>query len=269
MGRNRTHRGLCKKLIEFNPESGVNVKLLRRQPRLFVIGGATGVFPGWLVGYCASKALCVQHGADTGTTSSDPQCPGCGLAVYADCGYFRRNANNKWEAVTCFMCFKEYGGALPALTNHTQSKQKADESKANKSKVKQKPDGCLFWKESSKTKADASKADKRSKPKVNKSEADNNNSDKNCLKEDPRRVGPSNFTRGQRPSGFSSVIPFHSTTPPKALTPSQLQKIQKYGKALENQNPSNMYPSGRLARSTTSDQQTKWRKLESHPPTTT
>jgi hypothetical protein len=37
-----------------------------------------------------------------------------------------------------------------------------------------------------------------------------------------------------------------------------LQKIRKYEKALENQNPSNMYPSGRLARSTTSEQQTKW-----------
>jgi hypothetical protein len=135
-GRNETHRGLCKKLIEFNPESGVNFKLLRRQPRLVVIGGATEVPPGWLEGYCASKALCVQHGADTPTTSSDPQCPGCRLAVHADCGYFRRNADNKWEAVTCFMCFKQYGGALPALTDHTHSKQKADESKADKSKVK-------------------------------------------------------------------------------------------------------------------------------------
>jgi hypothetical protein len=38
------------------------------------------------------------------------------------------------------MCFKQYGGALPALTDHTHSKQKADESKADKSKVKQKPD---------------------------------------------------------------------------------------------------------------------------------
>jgi hypothetical protein len=45
---------------------------------------------------------------------------------------------------------------------------------------------------------------------------------------------------------------------PKALTPSQLQKIQKYVKALENQNLSNMYLSGRLARSTTSEQKTKW-----------
>jgi hypothetical protein len=98
--------------------------------------------------------------------------------------------------------------------------------------------------ESSKTKADARKADRRSKPKANESEADNNNSDKNRLQEEPRRVGPSDFTRGQRPSGFSSVIPSHSTTPPKALTTSQLQKIRKYEKALENQNPSNMYPSG-------------------------
>jgi hypothetical protein len=219
--------------------------LWRRQPRLVVIGGATEVPPGWLEGYCASKALCVQHGADTPTTSSDPQCPGCGLAVHADCGYFRRNAGNKWEAVTCFMCFKQYGGALPALTDHTHSKQKADESKADKSKVKQKPDRSSL-EESSKTKADASKADKRSKPKTNKREADNDNSDENCLQEDPRRVGPSNFTRGQRPSGFSSVKPSHSTTPPKALTPSQLKKIRKYEKALEKQNPSNMYPSGNL-----------------------
>jgi hypothetical protein len=42
-GRHETHRGLCKKLIEFNPESWVNVKLLHRQPRLVVIGGATEV----------------------------------------------------------------------------------------------------------------------------------------------------------------------------------------------------------------------------------
>jgi hypothetical protein len=87
-GHNETHHGLCKKLFEFNPESGVNVKLLFCQPRLVVIGGATEVPPGWLVGYCASKALCVQHGADTPTTSSDHQCPGCRLAVHADCGYF-------------------------------------------------------------------------------------------------------------------------------------------------------------------------------------
>jgi hypothetical protein len=91
--RNETQ--LCKQLIEFNPESGANVKLLRRQPRLVVIGGATKVPPGWLEGYCASKALCVHHGADTPTTSSDPQCPGCQLAVRAECGHFRRNANNK------------------------------------------------------------------------------------------------------------------------------------------------------------------------------
>jgi hypothetical protein len=199
----------------------------------------------------------VQHGADTPTTSSDPRCPGCGLAVHADCGYFRRNAGNKWEAITCFMCFKHYGGALPALTDHTHSKQKADESRADKSMVKQKPDGSSL-EESSKAKADASKADKRSKPKANESEAVNDNSDDNRLQEDPRRVGPSDFTRGQRPSGFSSVIPSQSTTPPKALTPSQLQKIRNYEKALENQNPSNMYLSGRLARSTTSGQQTKW-----------
>jgi ribosomal protein L35 len=94
--------------------------------------------------------------------------------------------------------------------------------------------------------------------KANESEADNNNSNENGLHEDPRRVGPSNFTRGQRPSGFSSVIKSHSTTPPKPLTPSQLQKIRKYDKALDNQTPSNMYPSGRLARSTTSDYETKW-----------
>jgi hypothetical protein len=96
------------------------------------------------------------------------------LAVHADCGYFRRNAKNKWEAVTCFMCFKEDGGALPALTNHTHSRQKADKSKADKSKVKQKSDGSSL-EESFKTKGDASKADKRSKPKANESEADNNN----------------------------------------------------------------------------------------------
>jgi hypothetical protein len=143
------------KLIEFNPESGANVKLLRRQPRLVVVGGATEVPPGWLEGYCASKALCVHHGANTPTTSSDPQCPGCRLAVHAECGYFRRNANNKWESVTCFMCFKQYGGALRAVTDHTHSKQKADRSKADNSKVKQKPDGSSL-EESSKPKADES-----------------------------------------------------------------------------------------------------------------
>jgi hypothetical protein len=211
-GGNETHLGLCKKLIEFDPASGVNVKLLRHQPRLAVIGGTTEVPPAWLEGYCTSKALCVHHGADIPTTSSDPQCLGCGLAVYADCGYFRRNAGNKWEAVTCFMCLKQNGGALPAITDHTHSKQKADESKADKSKVKQKPDRSSL-EESSKTKTDASKADKRSKPKTKESEADKDNSDKNCLQDDPRRVGPSDFTLGQRPSGFSSVTPPHSTTP--------------------------------------------------------
>jgi hypothetical protein len=179
------------------------------------------------------------------------------LAVHADCGYFRRNADNKWEAVTCFMCFKQYGGALPAITDHTHSKQKADESKADKTKVKQKPDRSLL-EESSKTKADASKADKRSKPKANESEAKKDNSDENRLQEDPRQVGPADFTRGQRPSGFSSVKPSHSTTPSKALTPSQFLKILKYEEALEKQNPSNMYPDGDQSRSTTSEQETTW-----------
>ncbi len=191
-GGKETHLGLCKNLIEFDPASWVNVKLLRGQPSLVVTGGATEVPPAWLEDYCASKALCVHHGADTPTTASDPQCPGCGLAVHADCGYYRRNTGNKWEAVTCFMCFKQNGEALPAITDHTQSKQKADKSKADKSKVKQKPDRSSL-KESAKTKADASKADKHSKPKAKESEAD---------KDDPRRVGPSDFTRGQRPSGF-------------------------------------------------------------------
>jgi hypothetical protein len=155
------------------------------------------------------------------------------------------------------MCFKQYGGALPALTDHTHSKQKADESKADKSKVKQKPDGSSF-EDSSKTKADASKADKRSKPKANESKANNDNSDENRLQEEPRRVGPSDFTRGQRPSGFSSVKPSHSTTPPKALTPSQLQKIRKYEKGPGKPESLNMYPSGHLAQSDSSDQQDKW-----------
>jgi hypothetical protein len=142
-GRNETHLGLCKKLIEFVQESGESVTPFCRQPRLVVIGGETEVPPGWLEGYCASKALCVHHGADTPTTSSDPQCPGSRSAVHAECGYFRRNADNKWETVTCFMCFKQYGRALRALTDHTHSKQKADESKADKKLVKQKPD-CAF-----------------------------------------------------------------------------------------------------------------------------
>jgi hypothetical protein len=132
------------------------------------------------------------------------------LAVHAECGYFRRSADNKWESVTCFMCFNHYGGALRTVTGHTHSKQKADESKADKSQVKQKPDGSSP-EESSKPKADESEADKRSKPKANESEADNDNSDKDRLHEDPRRVGPSDFTRGQRPSGFSSVIKSNST----------------------------------------------------------
>jgi hypothetical protein len=105
-GRNETHLGLCKKLIEFNPELGESVTFFRRQPRLVVIGGETEVPPGWLDGYCASKALCVHHRADTPTTSSNPQCPGCRSAVHDECGYFRRNADNKWESVTYFMCCK-------------------------------------------------------------------------------------------------------------------------------------------------------------------
>jgi hypothetical protein len=152
-GRNETHLGLYKKLIEFDPESGESVTFFRRQPMLVVIGGETEVPPGWLDGYCASKALCVHHGADTPTTSSDPHCPGCRSAVHAECGYFRRNADNKWESVTCFMCFKHHGRALRAVTNHTHPKQKADKSKADKSPVKQKPDGS-FPEESSKPKAD-------------------------------------------------------------------------------------------------------------------
>jgi hypothetical protein len=200
----------------------------------------------------------VHHGADTPTTLSDPPCPGCGLPVHADCGYFQRNADNKWESVTCFMCFKHHGGALPAITDHTHSRQnKADESKADKSKVKKKPDRSLL-EESSKTKADASKADKCSKPKAKEREADKDNSDENRHKDDQRRVGPSDFTRGQRPSGFYSVIKSHSTTPPKALTPKQFLKILNYEEALEKQNPSNMYPTGNQARSTTSEEETKW-----------
>jgi hypothetical protein len=131
-GRNETHLGLCKKLIEFDPESGESVTFFRRQPRLIVIGGEAEVPPGWLDGYCASKALCVHHGADTPTTSSDPQCPGCRLAFHAEFDYFRRNANNKWESVTCFMCFKNYGRVMRSVTDHTHSKQKADKSKADK-----------------------------------------------------------------------------------------------------------------------------------------
>jgi hypothetical protein len=273
-GRNETHLGLCKKLIEFDPKSGESVTYFRRQPRLVVIGGETQVPPGWLDGYCASKALCVHHGAETPTTSSIPQCPGCGLAVHEECGYFRRNADNKWKCVTCFICFKHYGRALRAVTDHAHSKQKADKSEWDKRSVNDNPDGnarkfgpldlspALKQKpdrssleESSKPKADESEADnssvneESSKQKVDESEADNssvneesskqkvdeteadnslvnNNSDKNCLHENPRRVGPFDFTCGQWPSGFSSFIKSHSTTPPKSLTPSQLKKNQ-------------------------------------------
>jgi hypothetical protein len=96
-------KGVCWSSMFCPPSS--RTELLHRQPRLVVIGGATKVPPGWLEGYCASKALCVHHEADTPTTSNDPQCPGCGLAVHADCGYFRRNAGNKCEAVTCSFVF--------------------------------------------------------------------------------------------------------------------------------------------------------------------
>jgi hypothetical protein len=132
-GRNETHLGLCKKLIEFNPESGESVTFFRGQPRLVVIGGETEVPPGWLDGYGASKALCVHHGADTPTTSSDPQCPGCRSAVHAECGYFRRNADNKWESLACFMCFKHYGRALRAVTDHTHPSRR--QTKARRTKV--------------------------------------------------------------------------------------------------------------------------------------
>jgi hypothetical protein len=131
-GRNETHLGLCKKLIEFVPESGESVTSYRPQPRLVVIGGETEVPPGWLDGYCTSKALCVHHGADTPTTSSNPQCPGCRSAVHAECGYFRRNADNKWESVTCFMCFKHYRRALCAVTKLTPSRRL---TKARRTKV--------------------------------------------------------------------------------------------------------------------------------------
>jgi hypothetical protein len=40
------------------------VTFFRCQPWLPVIGDETEVPPGWLDGYCASKALCVHHGAD-------------------------------------------------------------------------------------------------------------------------------------------------------------------------------------------------------------
>jgi hypothetical protein len=122
------------------------------------------------------------------------------------------------------------------LVNDESSKPKADEREAENSSVNE----------------------ESSKPKADESKADNDNSDENRLHEDPHRVGPSDFTRGQQPSGLSSVIKSHSTTPPKSLTPSQLKKKRKYDKALDTQNPSNMYPLGRLARSTTSDYETKW-----------
>jgi hypothetical protein len=90
------------KLILASAKSSLNCSrirgechIFRRQPRLVVVGGETEVPPGWLDGYCASKALYVHHGADTLTTSSDPHCPGCRSAVHAECGYFRRNADNK------------------------------------------------------------------------------------------------------------------------------------------------------------------------------
>jgi hypothetical protein len=171
-GRNETHLGLCKKLIEFDPESGESVTFFRRQPRLVVIGGETEVPPGWLDVIAPPKLFaCI--------TEQTLQPPRVALNVL-DVG-------------------------PPFMLN------------------------VVFL-----------------------------NSDENRLHEDPRRVGPSNFTRGQRPSGFSSVIKSHSTTPPKSLTTSQLKKKRNYDKALDNQNPSNRYWSGRLARSTTSDQQTKW-----------
>jgi hypothetical protein len=122
-GRIETHLGLCKKLIEFDPESGESVSSFRRQSRLIVIGGETEVPAGWLDGYCASKAICVHHGAETPTTSSDPKCSGCGLGVHAECGYFRRNADNNWEYVTCFMCFKHYGRALRVVTDRQKPTQ--------------------------------------------------------------------------------------------------------------------------------------------------
>jgi hypothetical protein len=105
-GRKEAHLDFCKKLIEFDPESGESVSSFLRQFRLIVIRGErTDVPAGWLDGYRASKALCVHHGAETPTTLSDRRCPGCGLAVHAQCGYFRRNADNNWELVTCFICF--------------------------------------------------------------------------------------------------------------------------------------------------------------------
>jgi hypothetical protein len=106
--------------------------------------------------------------------------------------------------------------------------------------------------QSNRSLTEESEAEKRSKLKADKSEADNDNPDENCLHEDPRWVGPSDFTGGQQPSSLSSVIKSHSTRPPKSLTPSQLKKKRKYDKALDNQNPSIMYPS------TTSDYETKW-----------
>jgi hypothetical protein len=141
MGCKETHLDLCKKLIEFDPESGQSVSSFRRQSTIIVIGGERIDVPaGWLDGYCVSKALCVHHGADTPTTLSNRRCPGCGVAVHAECGYFRRNADNNWESVTCFICFKRYGRALRAVTHHTYFKQKADESEADKSSVNDNPD---------------------------------------------------------------------------------------------------------------------------------
>jgi hypothetical protein len=194
-GCNETHLGLCKKLIEFDPESGESVSYFRRQSRLIVIGGETEVPAGWLDGYCASKALCVHHGAKTPTTSSDPKCPGCGLAIHAECGYFRRNADNKWEPVTCFMCFKHYGRALHAVTGHTHSKQKADESEADKSSVNDNPDknprkfGPPDLSPALKKKPDGSSAEESSKQKADESEADNSSVNDNP-DENPRKFPP-------------------------------------------------------------------------------
>jgi hypothetical protein len=140
-----------------------------------------------------------------------------------------------------FMCFKQYGGALPALTNHTHSKQKADKSKADKS----------CWKKVPKQRPAQARWINVPSQRQTKARLTTTTQTKVVFKKTHAGLD-------------HPILPMVSGHPvsPLLYRPSQphhpKRSIPRNEKALENQNPSNMYPSGRLARSTTSDKQTRW-----------
>jgi hypothetical protein len=174
----------------------------------------------------AGWTVIAHHREDTPTTSSDPQCPGYWLVVHDECDYFDAmpTTNGSPLLALCVLNITEERCVLlPTILTPSRRLTKARWTKVQSNRSL--PEVCR--KKVLSQRLTKARTEKRSKPKANESEADNNNSDKNRLHEDPHQSGPSNFTRGQGPSGFSSVIESHSTTLPKSLISLPTQEKKK------------------------------------------